>query len=93
MDLFGDLPEPERAPRPPAGKRRGEEGGAGVRGLRHLRATAASASACASRGRSDRAVRVLASRGPRTKPRTERSGYPELNLTTVRPSRVLWSRA
>lgn len=74
MDLFGDLPEPERAPRPPAGKRRGEEGGAGVRGLRHLRATAASASACASRGRSDRAVvgswpRVAHARSPAPKDR------------------------
>jgi hypothetical protein len=26
MDLFGDLPEPERAPRPAAGKRRDEGG-------------------------------------------------------------------
>ncbi|KAH0509352.1 Integrin-linked kinase-associated serine/threonine phosphatase 2C [Microtus ochrogaster] len=74
MDLFGDLPEPERAQRPPAGKRRGEEGGAGVRGFRHLRATAASASACASRGRSDRAVvgsrpRVAHARSPAPKDR------------------------
>lgn len=84
MDLFGDLPEPERAPRPPAGKRRREEGGAGVRGLRHFRAIAASVLACASRGRSDRAVPVRASRGPRTKPRAKGSGHAGFNLSTAR---------
>lgn len=84
MDLFGDLPEPERAPRPSAGKRRGEEGGAGMRCLRHLRATAASVSACASRGRSDRAVPVRASRGTRTKSRAEGSGHSAFNLAAAR---------
>lgn len=84
MDLFGDLPEPERAPRPSAGKRHGEEGGAGMRCLRHLRATAASVSACASRGRSDRAVPVRASRGIRTKSRAEGSRHYGFNLATAR---------
>lgn len=62
----------------------GEKGGAGMRCLRHLRATAASVSACGSRGRSDRAVPVQASRGTRTKSRAQGSGHSGLNLATAR---------